>query len=128
MGISRFVASVVVLVLTATGGVASQMKVPAPPANVRIVESASPLPPAPGVGRLRVMSWNIHFGKTPAEVLNLEAQAKVMADANVDVILLQEVWAGDQPRVFPELLQSRTGGRGVPSSPPTTAGPPARAR
>jgi endonuclease/exonuclease/phosphatase family metal-dependent hydrolase len=62
-------------------------------------------------GRLRVMTWNIHFGKTPGGALNLAAQARVMANANADVILLQEVstWDGDQPDTLPSLLRSLTG-------------------
>jgi endonuclease/exonuclease/phosphatase family metal-dependent hydrolase len=111
MGISRRVASVVVLALSATTGLSSQVPAPRAPSNVRIVNTASPLPPLPGVGRLRVMTWNIHFGKTAADVLNLEAQARVMADADVDVILLQEAatFSGDQPTIFPQLLQTLTG-------------------
>lgn len=62
-------------------------------------------------GRLRVMTWNIHFGKTAGGVLNLDAQAKIMANSGADVILLQEAstWDGDQPNRFPELLRSLTG-------------------
>jgi endonuclease/exonuclease/phosphatase family metal-dependent hydrolase len=61
--------------------------------------------------RLRVMTWNIHFGKNTSNVLNLDAQARVMANSGADVILLQEAstWDGDQPNRFPELLRSLTG-------------------
>jgi endonuclease/exonuclease/phosphatase family metal-dependent hydrolase len=57
------------------------------------------------------MTWNVHFGKNPQNVLNLEAQARVMADSGADVILLQEAstWDGDQPNRFPQLLASLTG-------------------
>jgi endonuclease/exonuclease/phosphatase family metal-dependent hydrolase len=57
------------------------------------------------------MTWNIHFGKTAQNVLNLEAQARVMASSGADVILLQEAstWDGDQPNRFPQLLTSLTG-------------------
>jgi endonuclease/exonuclease/phosphatase family metal-dependent hydrolase len=57
------------------------------------------------------MTWNIHFGKNPANVLNLQAQAQVMANSGADVILLQEAstWDGDQPNAFPQLLASLTG-------------------
>jgi endonuclease/exonuclease/phosphatase family metal-dependent hydrolase len=67
-------------------------------------------PPPPDGGNLRVMTWNIHFGKTASDVLNLEAQAKVMSDSGADVIMLQEAstWDGDQPNRFPQLLQQYT--------------------
>jgi endonuclease/exonuclease/phosphatase family metal-dependent hydrolase len=57
------------------------------------------------------MTWNIHFGKTAGGTLNLAAQARVMAGANADVILLQEAstWDGDQPDTFPSVLRSLTG-------------------
>ena len=57
------------------------------------------------------MTWNIHFGKTAQNVLNLEAQARVMADSRADVILLQEAstWDDDLPNRFPQLLESLTG-------------------
>jgi endonuclease/exonuclease/phosphatase family metal-dependent hydrolase len=61
--------------------------------------------------RLRVMTWNVHFGKDINGTLNLESQARVMADSGADVILLQEAstWDGDQPNRFPQLLQQYTG-------------------
>jgi endonuclease/exonuclease/phosphatase family metal-dependent hydrolase len=81
--------------------------------NINYVRLASgtTTTPAPTGSRLRVMTWNIHFGKTAGNVLNLDAQAKVMADSGADVILLQEAstWDGDQPNAFPEKLRSRTG-------------------
>jgi endonuclease/exonuclease/phosphatase family metal-dependent hydrolase len=97
----------IVFALLATTVVSTQ--VPAP-RNLRIVDPNTP-PPPPGGGTLRVMTWNIHFGKTAAGVLNLDAQARVMANADVDVILLQEAstWDGDQPNTFPQLLQALTG-------------------
>jgi endonuclease/exonuclease/phosphatase family metal-dependent hydrolase len=57
------------------------------------------------------MTWNIHFGKTAQNVLNLEAQARVMVESRADVILLQEAstWDDDQPNRFPQLLESLTG-------------------
>jgi endonuclease/exonuclease/phosphatase family metal-dependent hydrolase len=78
---------------------------------------AAPAPITPstvggsGSGRLRVMTWNIHFGKTPGGVLNLDAQARVMANSSADVILLQEAstWDGDQPNSFPAKLKALTG-------------------
>jgi endonuclease/exonuclease/phosphatase family metal-dependent hydrolase len=75
---------------------------------------SSPPPPAGSQsGRLRVMTWNIHFGKSARNVLNLDAQAQVMATSNADVILLQEVstWDGDQPKSLPAKLQALTGRR-----------------
>jgi endonuclease/exonuclease/phosphatase family metal-dependent hydrolase len=61
--------------------------------------------------KIRIMTWNIHFGKNTSGVLNLETQAKIMADSGANVILLQEAstWDGDQPNKFPELLKSLTG-------------------
>jgi endonuclease/exonuclease/phosphatase family metal-dependent hydrolase len=75
------------------------------------LSSGSTTPPPPTSGKIRVMTWNIHFGKTASNVLNLEAQARVMSDSGADVILLQEgsTWDGDQPNRFPELLQQYTG-------------------
>jgi endonuclease/exonuclease/phosphatase family metal-dependent hydrolase len=76
-----------------------------------------PPPPAPvpiagsGSGKLRVMTWNVHFGKTSRNVLNLDTQARVMANSGADVILLQEAstWDGDQPNSFPAKLRALTG-------------------
>lgn len=75
--------------------------------------STPPPPTASPSGKLRVMTWNIHFGKTARNVLNLDAQVRVMANSNADVILLQEVstWDGDQPRSLPAKLQALTGRR-----------------
>ncbi len=62
-------------------------------------------------GKIRIMTWNIHFGKNASNVLNLDGQAQVMANSGADVILLQEAstWDGDQPNAFPTLLQQKTG-------------------
>jgi endonuclease/exonuclease/phosphatase family metal-dependent hydrolase len=76
------------------------------PTNLRVLDG-----PVASQGTLRVMTWNVHFGKNTSNVLNLEAQANIMANSGADVILLQEAstWDGDQPNRFPELLQQRTG-------------------
>jgi endonuclease/exonuclease/phosphatase family metal-dependent hydrolase len=76
------------------------------PNNVRVLDG-----PVASQGTLRVMTWNVHFGKNTSNVLNLEAQANIMANSGADVILLQEAstWDGDQPNRFPELLRQRTG-------------------
>lgn len=62
-------------------------------------------------GRIKIMTWNIHFGKNASNVLNLDGQAQVMANSGADVILLQEAstWDGDQPNAFPTLLRQKTG-------------------
>jgi endonuclease/exonuclease/phosphatase family metal-dependent hydrolase len=98
--------SVLVLVFFAAAEPGAQVSAPRRPTNLRIYDG-SPAPPR----TLRVMTWNIHFGKSPANVLNLEAQAQVMANSGADVILLQEAstWDGDQPNRFPQLLASLTG-------------------
>jgi endonuclease/exonuclease/phosphatase family metal-dependent hydrolase len=71
--------------------------------------SPTPPPSGSGGGKIRIMTWNIHFGKNASGVLNLDGQAKVMADSGADVIVLQEVYQGDQATKFPQLLQQRTG-------------------
>jgi endonuclease/exonuclease/phosphatase family metal-dependent hydrolase len=73
--------------------------------------SAAPPPPPPTGTKLKVMTWNVHFGKNTSNVLNLDAQANIMANSGAHVILLQEAstWDGDQPNRFPELLRARTG-------------------
>jgi endonuclease/exonuclease/phosphatase family metal-dependent hydrolase len=62
-------------------------------------------------GRIRIMTWNIRFGKNASNVLSLASYASVMASSGADVILLQEAstWDGNQPTQFPVLLQQRTG-------------------
>jgi endonuclease/exonuclease/phosphatase family metal-dependent hydrolase len=92
------------LVVLATG--AAVFAQPAPPRNLRVVTYSEERP-----ATLRVMTWNVHFGKTASGVLNLDAQALVMVNANADVILLQEAstWDGDQPNAFPEKLHALTG-------------------
>ena len=79
---------------------------------IRLASASAPPPPPPPTGtKLKVMTWNVHFGKNTSNVLNLEAQANIMANSGAHVILLQEssTWDGDQPNRFPELLRARTG-------------------
>jgi endonuclease/exonuclease/phosphatase family metal-dependent hydrolase len=70
-------------------------------------------PPVTGGGsnRIKVMTWNIRFGKNGSGVVSLASYASVMASSGADVILLQEVstWDGNQPTQFPILLNQRTG-------------------
>jgi endonuclease/exonuclease/phosphatase family metal-dependent hydrolase len=62
-------------------------------------------------GRIKVMTWNIRFGKNASGVVSLASYAAVMASSGADVILLQEAstWDGNQPTQFPILLRQRTG-------------------
>jgi endonuclease/exonuclease/phosphatase family metal-dependent hydrolase len=62
-------------------------------------------------GRIRILTWNIRFGKNASNVLSLASYATVMASSGADVLLLQEAstWDGDQVNQFPILLQQRTG-------------------
>jgi endonuclease/exonuclease/phosphatase family metal-dependent hydrolase len=62
-------------------------------------------------GRMKVMTWNIRFGKNASGSVVLSSYATVMAQSGADVILLQEAstWDGNQPTQFPILLQQRTG-------------------
>ena len=64
-------------------------------------------PPAAGQGgRVRVMTWNIHFGHgDPA------GQARVIADSGADVVLLQEAqtWDEHMPTTYAARLQALTG-------------------
>ncbi|MEV8058645.1 endonuclease/exonuclease/phosphatase family protein [Streptomyces antimycoticus] len=69
---------------------------------------------APGPRRLRVATFNIHHGASPADVLDLERVARVIQDLRVDVVGLQEVdrfWKRsgfvDQPAWLGERLGMR---------------------
>lgn len=48
----------------------------------------------PGVGSGAVMSWNVHYGVTPAGSVDLEAVARTIEARNPDAVLLQEVSRG----------------------------------
>lgn len=84
---------------------------------VRLEQGAAPAPsPAPsptpppsggsGGGRLRVMTWNIAFGHA-----GVWEQAQEIANASVDVALLQEAqtWDEDMPTTYPARLRQITG-------------------
>jgi endonuclease/exonuclease/phosphatase family metal-dependent hydrolase len=84
---------------------------------VRLEQGSAPAPePAPSPepppssgsdgGRLRVMTWNIHFGHG-----GVWEQAQEIANANVDVVLLQEAqtWDEHMPTTYPERLRQITG-------------------
>ena len=86
-------------------------------------EPAAPVPPPvhptpPPVhptgargGTLRVMTWNIHHGKTKAGRRDLLAQARFIAAQHPDVVALQEVqtWDENQPVRLEQLLEQLTG-------------------
>jgi endonuclease/exonuclease/phosphatase family metal-dependent hydrolase len=78
---------------------------------LRLASGSTPPPTTTTSGKIRVMTWNVHFGKNASNVLNLDGQAKLMADSRADVILLQEAstWDGDQPNSFPAKLKALTG-------------------
>ncbi len=54
--------------------------------------------PEPAAARaepvVRLLSWNVHFGVTPAPGVDLDRLADVIRDADVDVVALQEVSRG----------------------------------
>lgn len=62
-------------------------------------------------GQLRVMTWNIRSGRDAYNNWNLDAQVRLMADQNADVIILQEVsvYDYDQPSHYRSALQGVTG-------------------
>jgi endonuclease/exonuclease/phosphatase family metal-dependent hydrolase len=73
--------------------------------------AAAPSSTAAGQMRLRVMTWNIHHGKTKAGVYDPTAQARFIAAHSPDVVALQEVqtWDEDQPARYERLLEELTG-------------------
>ena len=75
---------------------------PAPPSG-----DPSPAPPSGGSGgRLRVATWNIHFGSG-----DTWGQAHAIANSGADVVLLQEAqtWDENMPSTYPERLRQLTG-------------------
>jgi endonuclease/exonuclease/phosphatase family metal-dependent hydrolase len=73
--------------------------------------SSSPPPSSSSGGRVRVMTWNIYFGRALDGTFDTWGQARVMADSGADVILLQEAqtWDEDMPRAFADKLRQLTG-------------------
>lgn len=69
--------------------------------------SPTPTPtPAPTTGRIRMMTWNIHFGGG-----NTSAQAQLIASVGADVVALQEASTYDEnmPVTYRDRLRSLTG-------------------
>jgi endonuclease/exonuclease/phosphatase family metal-dependent hydrolase len=68
-------------------------------------------PPPTTSGRIKVMTWNIRFGKNSSGQVVVSSYASVMANSGADVILVQEAstWDGDQVNQFPILLKQKTG-------------------
>ncbi|MGP4110336.1 endonuclease/exonuclease/phosphatase family protein [Streptomyces sp. 4N509B] len=64
---------------------------PAAAAGVDTAPSAPSAPSRHAARRLRVATFNIHHGASPADVLDLERVARVIAALRVDVVGLQEV-------------------------------------
>jgi endonuclease/exonuclease/phosphatase family metal-dependent hydrolase len=62
-------------------------------------------------GTFRVLTWNIHHGRTKAGKYDPAAQAHFIANQNPHVVLLQEVqtWDENQPARFKALLEQYTG-------------------
>jgi endonuclease/exonuclease/phosphatase family metal-dependent hydrolase len=84
---------------------------PAPPAPVPPTPSA-PVPPRTGTrATLRVLTWNIHHGKTKSGAYDPLAQAKFIAAQDPDVVALQEVqtWGENQPARYEQMLEQLTG-------------------
>jgi endonuclease/exonuclease/phosphatase family metal-dependent hydrolase len=69
--------------------------------------SSAPAPaPSTGGGKLRVATWNIHFGHG-----NTWGQAQEIANSGADVVLLQEasLWDEYMPTTYPDKLKQLTG-------------------
>jgi endonuclease/exonuclease/phosphatase family metal-dependent hydrolase len=87
---------------------------PAPAPDPAPSPNPDPAPSSSG-STLRVLHWNIHHGTGTDGDYNLERIADVIADANPDVVSLNEVerytgWGNeDQPARLASLLRSRTG-------------------
>jgi endonuclease/exonuclease/phosphatase family metal-dependent hydrolase len=92
---------------------------PSGPPTAPAPRTSAPSPaPAPRPGsrpaastNLRVMTWNIHHGKTKSGRFDPLAQAKFIAAQNPDVVALQEVqtWEEDQPARYERMLEDITG-------------------
>jgi endonuclease/exonuclease/phosphatase family metal-dependent hydrolase len=92
---------------------------PAPPQPTPAPKPAPPPVPAPPPAEtptvdgetFRVLTWNIHHGRTRSGSYEPEAQAKFIASQNPHVVLLQEVqtWDEDQPARYKALLEQHTG-------------------
>jgi endonuclease/exonuclease/phosphatase family metal-dependent hydrolase len=65
-----------------------------------------PAAPAPSGGRVRMATWNIHFGNG-----DFWGQAQAIANSGADVITLQEAqtWDENMPSTYPDRLRQLTG-------------------
>ncbi len=103
----------------AAGPQTMTVRFPAGGVNLRSVSVVpQPVPPvqppdggAPTGGTIRVMTWNIHQGRTKAGAYDPLSQAKFIVSQNPDVVLLQEIntTTENQPVRFKAMLEQLTG-------------------
>ena len=75
--------------------------------NVSALPPAPPPPaPSPSGGRVRMATWNIHFGNG-----DFWGQAQSIANSGADVVALQEAqtWDENMPSTYPDRLRQLTG-------------------
>ena len=61
---------------------------------VALVATPSPVTEQPSRGRLKLLSWNVHYGVSGAAAVSPEAVARVIEHSGADVVMLQEVSRG----------------------------------
>lgn len=66
-------------------------RLPPWPLALLFIVTACATAPGGDIGDVRVLTYNIHAGKDAAQQHNLERVAQVIADADADIVLLQEV-------------------------------------
>lgn len=83
---------------------------PSPPPPPPTPSGENPDPTCRG-GTLRMMTWNIHHGKSRSGRYDIDAQARFIASHDPHVVALQEVqtWNENQPSRFKALLERYTG-------------------
>jgi endonuclease/exonuclease/phosphatase family metal-dependent hydrolase len=84
----------------------------APSAPLTITGAAERPPLSLPPNHLRVMTWNIQFGRSVTQAMNVDAQVALMVDAGAHVIALQEVTTGpevDLRVVYEAKLEALTG-------------------
>jgi len=84
----------------------------APSAPVTVTGATAPSRLSLSPNHLRVMTWNIQFGRSVTQAMNVDAQVALMVDAGAHVIALQEVTTGpevDLRVVYESKLEALTG-------------------
>lgn len=101
-------------VTVVVGSRAAPAAPPSTPSEPSPPPPSAPSAPTPTTGKggtLRVMTWNIHHGRTKSGAYDPLAQAKFIASQNPHVVALQEVqtWNDNQPARYEQLLEQLTG-------------------